>query len=92
MGGKSTEENERSQKVKERIEGYQYVIDSAYALFDNKYSIKEIETMPYKELLKKIEKEQELNKALEEEKEKERNERERQERLELERIRRSRRS
>lgn len=44
----------------------------------------EIETMPYKELLQKIEKEQELNRAAEEERIK----REEQERLELERAKR----
>ena len=88
MGGKSAEEDARTQKVKERIEGYQYIIDSAYTLFDGKYSMKEIESMPYKELLQKIENEQQINRA----EEKERVKREDQERLEFERMQRSQRA
>lgn len=67
MGSARAEEDSRAQKAKERIDGYQYIIDSAYVLFDGKYSMHDIETMPYKELLIKIEKEQELNRANEEE-------------------------
>ena len=58
MGGESTETEQESEKIKERIDAYQYIIDSAYTLFDGKYSMHEIETMPYKELLIKIEREQ----------------------------------
>lgn len=85
MGSACTEEDSRSEKAKERISGYQYIIDSAYTLFDGKYSMHEIETMPYKELLIKIEKEQELNHSIEEE----RRQREEEERLEIERLKRS---
>lgn len=82
MGGSSTEKDSRTQKAEERIKGYQYIIDSAYTLFDGKYSMKEIETMPYKMLLQKIEKEQELNRQVEEVRKK----REEEERHEAERI------
>lgn len=68
MGSSRTEEESRSQKAQERIKGYQYIIDAAYTLFEGKYSMHEIETMPYRELLIRIEKEQERLRELENEK------------------------
>ena len=62
LGGKNPEE----EKIREKLDTYQYIMDSAYILFDGKYSMKEIETMPYRDLLSKIEKEQKLNQELEE--------------------------
>lgn len=59
-----SEDSEEKKRVKEKIDAYQYIIDSAYILFDGKYSVHDIETMPYKELLIKIENEQKLNKEL----------------------------
>lgn len=82
LGSASTEEESRSEKIQERINGYQYIIDSAYTLFNGKYSMYEIEHMPYKDLLKKIEKEQENIRAEQEA----RAERERQEKEEMQRA------
>ena len=56
MGSQNAEEKKRTEK----IENYRLIIDSAYVLFDGKYSMHEIETMPYKQLLYKIEREQEI--------------------------------
>ena len=50
------------EKVKEKLETYRYIIDSAYVLFDKKYTMHELETMPYKELIYRIEREQRLMK------------------------------
>jgi hypothetical protein len=63
--GDKIPENER---IQEKINAYQYIIDSAYMLFEGKYSVKDIETMPYKILLRKIENEQKLTRELNEEK------------------------
>lgn len=56
MGSETAEEK----KQKEKIENFRLIIDSAYMLFDGKYTMHELENMPYKQLLIAIEREQEL--------------------------------
>lgn len=67
MGSKESEEEKRREKqVKERIEIYQNLSDQAYSLFEGKYSMKEIVTMPFKELMDKIERERKINEKIRE--------------------------
>ena len=56
---KAKEAYEREQAEK-RIETFKNLIDQAYILFDGKYSVHEIETMPYHELMDKIERERKI--------------------------------
>ena len=62
MGSQTPEEK----AVKEKIENLQQIIDTAYILFDGKYSIEYISSMPYKKLISYIEHEEKLPKELEE--------------------------
>ena len=55
--GSETAEKKRQQ---EKIENFRTIIDSAYILFDKKYTMHELETMPYKQLLDLIDREQEM--------------------------------
>ena len=67
MGSQETEEAKRREsQVKERIEIYKSLADHAYILFEGKYSMKEITTMPFKELMDKIERERINNQKLKE--------------------------
>ena len=56
----------REEETDKKIESYRSLIDSAYIIFDGKYSVKEIEEMPYRELIEKIDRERELSKEFQE--------------------------
>lgn len=71
MGSKESEEaKRREEQIKERIEIYQNLTDQAYVLFEGKYSMKEIRTMPFRELMDKIERERKINEKIREYREK----------------------
>ena len=54
-------------KAKEKIKDYYQLIETAYLLFDGKYSHTDIESMPYKKLIELIHLEEEMSsKELEE--------------------------
>ena len=44
-------ETSREKKIQEKIKDYKELIETAYILFDGKYTHTEIETMPYKQLI-----------------------------------------
>lgn len=56
MGSEDSETEQR--KIQEKIEDFRKLIDTAYEIFDGKYSIDEISKMPYKILIENIEREQ----------------------------------
>jgi hypothetical protein len=57
MGNKLQEEEE----IKQKISNLQSIIDTAYLMFDGKFTMKEIEDMPHKELLARLDNEEKLS-------------------------------
>ena len=45
---------------------YKSLSDQAYVLFEGKYAMKEITTMPFRELMDKIERERKINEKIKE--------------------------
>lgn len=71
MGSKESEEIKRREKqIKERVEIYKNLSDQAYTLFEGKYSMQEITTMPFRELMDKIDRERKNNEKIREYREK----------------------
>ena len=70
MGSKEPGEAEKAkrsaQRSDERIETYKSLADQAYALFDGKFSMREIGSMPFKELMERIDRERKNNEKLRE--------------------------
>lgn len=75
MGSERSEEEKRSkeiekQQIEKRIETFKNLIDQAYVLFDGKYTIEQIEHMPYGQLMEKIDRERKIIEKTKEYKEK----------------------
>jgi len=51
LGSKTPEEK----AIEEKINNYQQIVDTAYILFDGKYSIEQLNSISYKNLIKMIE-------------------------------------
>ena len=47
-------ETPREKKIQEKIKDYKELIETAYLLFDGKYTHVEVENMPYKQLIELI--------------------------------------
>ena len=60
--GSKTGSNEEEQESIEK--SYRDIVNSAYLLFEKRYTIEELYNMPYAELIDKITREDELNKEL----------------------------
>lgn len=63
MGSKAPEEKAANEKISDLLQ----IVDTAYLLFEGKYTMKELQSeMPYKKLIAEIEREQNMSKDLEE--------------------------
>lgn len=62
MGSQTPEEK----AVQEKIKNYYQILDTAFLLFDGKYDMPTLSNMPYKILIREIEREQSQSKEIEE--------------------------